>query len=116
MISVEETEALLLQGELTEADCLAIINGAGNENGPIDAFDLILMKMPTADRRFKNVDRAIRKLLADVQEVFPDAQYYTASGGFNLMLGSPHDASRNLRSQQELVALCGEAMIGDGDF
>jgi hypothetical protein len=63
---------------------------------------------------FQRVDTAIVRLLAEIKEHFPNAQYYTASGGFNLMLGSPHSA--NLISQQELIALSGLASIGDGDF
>ena len=70
--------------------------------------------MPTALRRFKAVDKAIRKLRADVQVHFPDAQYYTANGGFTLMLGRSHGDHE--RGQQQLVALSGLASIGDGDF
>ena len=57
------------------------------------------------------------KFLEDVQKHFPDAQYYTASGGFNLMLGASHDCTdRRLKGQQELIALTGNASVGDGDF
>ena len=94
---------------MTEAECLAAI-AAGE-----DAQDILLRVMPSARRRFNSIDRALIKLLADVHEHFPDAIYYTASGGFNLMLGNSHDA-RAQRGQEQLCALGGFASIGDGDF
>jgi hypothetical protein len=94
---------------MTEADCLRAINEQGE-----DPEVLVRMAMPQVARRFHAIDRSLRRLLADVQKYFPDAQYYTASGGFNLMLGRPHDDK--LKAQQELVALAGQAQIGDGDF
>jgi hypothetical protein len=116
LLTIEETEALIAQPVLTEADCLAIIHGAGDEYGTIGAEALLWAKMgdPIA-ARFKRLDKALIALLADVRAVFPDAQYYTASGGFNLMLGSPHDA-KGINPQAELLALSGHASIGDGDF
>lgn len=80
----------------------------------VTARELLLDAMPGIDRKFRRVDAAIVGLLAEIKKHFPDAQYYTASGGFNLMLGSPHSAA--LVSQQELIALSGAASIGDGDF
>lgn len=95
---------------MTEQECLAAIE-AGD-----DAYDMINRAMPTAERRFKAIDRALRKLLEDVREHFPDAEYYTASGGFHLLLGKSHANDHNQRSQQQLTALDGLACIGDGDF
>lgn len=94
---------------MTEQECLDEI--AGGET----ARDLLLDAMPTALRRFNAIDRALQKLLADVRVHFPDAEFYTASGGFTLMIGHSHDASAQ-RGQQQLVALNGHASIGDGDF
>jgi hypothetical protein len=93
---------------MTEQECLAAI-AEGD-----DAEVLLRMRMPQVARRFNALDRSLRRLLADVQVYFPDAQYYTASGGFNLMLGRSH--GNNQRPQQQLIALSGRAMIGDGDF
>lgn len=93
-----------------EAECLRIIH-----QGVDDASDLLKDEMPNVERKFKRIDKALRDLLAEVRQVFPDAQYYTASGGFHLMLGASHDA-RAERGQQELIALSGSASIGDGDF
>jgi hypothetical protein len=95
---------------MIEAECLAAI--ADGE----DAQCLLLAAMPSAKRRFKAVDRALIRLLADVRVHFPDATYYTASGGFNLLLGRSHDESANARAQDQLVALSGNASISDGDF
>lgn len=87
----------------------------GDEFGPLDAEDILLLWKPKARRRFRAIDKSLRELLADIQTVFPDAQYYTASGGFNLMLGDPH-SSNGGGQQSELIALSGTASIGDGDF
>ncbi|QIV65864.1 hypothetical protein Cp1R7AA1_065 [Mesorhizobium phage Cp1R7A-A1] len=79
-----------------------------------DARSLLLSELPSIERKFKKVDKALIALLDEVKEVFPDATYYTGSGGFNLMLGPSHDERE--RGLQELVALGGRAQIGDGDF
>lgn len=93
---------------MDESQCLAAI--AEGE----DAQQLLLDAMPSAKRRFLAVDKALRKLLADVKIHFPDAEYYTGSGGFNLLLGRSHGDKE--RAQQQLVALSGRASIGDGDW
>lgn len=98
---------------LDEDACLRLIAEDG-DTGWSDAEALLLSRIPNARRRFMALDRAMRALLSDVQQVFPDAQYYTASGGFNLMLGSSHGGSQN--PQQQLVALSGKVRISDGDF
>lgn len=94
---------------MTESTCLDAVN-----NGDETASELLTIANPKFRARFKRVDAAIVKLINDVQEYFPDAQYYTASGGFHLMLGSSHDRHGN--GQQQLIALSGTAQIGDGDF
>lgn len=93
---------------MNEAQCLAAI--ADGET----AYDLLTAAMPGIERRFRRVDRAIIDFLALIKREFPDAQYYTASGGFNLMLGRSHGDHEV--SQQQLLALGGRAAIGDGDF
>ena len=68
------------------------------------------------ERRFKRLCTTIVQLLADVRKHFPDAQYYTASGGLCLMLGNPHNQETG-RAQRDLIALDGNGVkIGDGDF
>ena len=84
--------------------------------GDVDAYELLVTADPKLEARFKRVDKAIRDLLVEVQKHFPDAQYYTGSGGFNLMLGASHANDRRQTAQQQLVALSGKASIGDGDF
>ncbi|MBL8474437.1 MAG: hypothetical protein JNM98_21795 [Rhodocyclaceae bacterium] len=96
---------------MDEAEVLAAI-----EDGE-SAYGLLSEKCPMIERRFNRVCKTIVDLLADVRKEFPDAQYYTASGGFNLMLGNPHADDRNQTPQQELIALRGNRVrIGDGDF
>lgn len=97
---------------MTEQEALAAIK-AGDS-----AYNLLLDVMPKALRRFNAIDRLLIRLLADVREHFPDAEYYTASGGFNLMIGKPHSQGygNTMISQQQLIAFGGLAAIGDGDF
>lgn len=93
----------------SEAECLRLIHG-----GDWDATALVYYANPKLAAKFKRLDTSIRKLLAEAREYFPDAQYYTASGGFSLLLGSSH--SDKEVAQQELSALTGLAEIGDGDY
>ena len=63
-----------------------------------------------------------KEVLAAVDEFntanmhFPDAEYYTGGGGFNLLLGSSHD--ENCRPQQQVVAVSGNPrlFVNDGDW
>lgn len=86
------------------------------KDGEEDAYDLLKYADPNLIRRFKRLDSTLIKLLSDVREHFSDAQYYTASGGFHLMLGSSHGSGYNQPPQKELIALDGKAAISDGDF
>ncbi len=95
--------------QLTEACCLAKINDDGE-----DAFVLLTDNLPGAEQSFFKIDKALCNFLKRVRRVFPDAEFYTASGGFNLLLGHSH--SDKSVPQQELIALSGQAQIGDGDF
>lgn len=81
-----------------------------------EAGDLLRAAMPNIERRWKKLGKEIAGLMADVRQHFPDAEYYTASGGFNLLLGKPHD--RHANPQPQLVALHTPpgVHIGDGDF
>lgn len=76
-------------------------------------FDEIL---PKYRKKLDRLDKRIRELLKEIKEVFPDAEYYTASGGFNLLLGQPHSEGIYSISQQQRIAWSGQAVIGDGDF
>lgn len=96
---------------MDETEVLRQINEFGES-----AYGLLLDADPKLVKRFEKLDAELVKLLADVRKHFPDAQYYTASGGFNLLLGSPQTADRMQYGQPELVALQGRARIGDGDF
>ena len=73
--------------------------------------------LPTARSRFRRLTNSLIKLMDDIQEEFPDASLYTGSGGFNLLLGSSHNAQTN-QPQQDLVAESANArlVVGDGDW
>lgn len=79
------------------------------------AYGLLLEKCPSSARRFQRLTTAMMKLLDDVKKEFPDACYYTASGGMTLMIGCHHD--EKAKGQPELVALSSTRFqCGDGDF
>ena len=81
------------------------------------AYGLLLDNAPHLERKFKRLCKSMRDFLADAKKTFPDAQYYTASGGFNLMLGRSHADGRIQTPQSELFALSGKDVhVGDGDF
>lgn len=76
-----------------------------------EAHRLLDEKCPNIERRFKRLTKALVALLGEVKQEFPDANYYTASGGFNLLLGDSGAGS-------EMIALSATAYlsVGDGDF
>lgn len=73
-------------------------------------------KCPGAARRFKRLTKGLAELLKDVQKEFPDANFYTASGGFNLLLGSATDCGSTEGNQLIAVSASGYLSVGDGDF
>lgn len=72
------------------------------ESGKETASGLLYDAMPTASRRFHRAAQTLEKLLKEVQEHFPDASYYSASGSFCLLLGDSHGDGEI--AQQELLA------------
>lgn len=92
-------------------DVLAELQARGDEN----AYWLAVEKLPGVERRFKRLTTALAKLLEDVQKDFPDAMYYTGSGGLNLLLGDSHAGNT---PHQELIAFSAgvKLHIGDGDW
>jgi len=86
-----------------------------DENGEYDAHCLFDEKLPKHTAKLNKLDKRIRDLLSEIQEVFPDAQYYTASGGFHLILGDTHEG-RGEMPQNHRSAWGGSAAIGDGDW
>lgn len=81
-----------------------------------DAEDLINQADPKLKKKFNRLCNSLVEYMKEVRQHFPDACYYTASGGLNVMLGRPHDD--NCKAQQQLLALSGrgDLVIGDGDF
>lgn len=76
-----------------------------------EAYRLLDEKCPNIERRFKRLTNALVALLDEVKQEFPDANYYTASGGFNLLLGETEAGS-------SMIALSASSYlsVGDGDF
>lgn len=82
------------------------------------AYAQLLERLPGVEARFYRANRTLVKILAEVQEHFPEAEYYTAGGGFNLLLGCAHeeDAFGPGRPRPELSALTGSIVLSDGDY
>lgn len=86
------------------------------ENGRT-AKEILLERVPNAERKFKKLCKDMDALIKIVQIEFPDAQYYTASDGFVVILGDTHSEGNGGNAQKELVALVGGISgIGGGDF
>lgn len=95
---------------MSQDDCLEWL-----DRNTCDAEALLREADPKLVAAFNRADKALVDYLTRVREFFPDAQYYTANGGFRLMLGDPHNQSGTI-ARPELLALSGRAQIGDGDF
>lgn len=82
----------------------------------VEPLELLLERVPTAERRFKRICTEMKNLLKDVRQDFPDAEFYTASGGFNLLLAKSHHPATGTR-QGDSTALGGVGVeVGDGDY
>ncbi len=92
------------------------------EEGYHDASFLLRRKLPKMVAKLNRLDKKIISLLNEIREAFPEAEYYTASGGFNLLLGPSHDDYNEFgkqtigNSQAQRIAWSGNACIEDGDF
>ncbi|EKN3530454.1 hypothetical protein ACS78I_21685 [Yersinia enterocolitica] len=85
-----------------------------DESEEYQAYQLLCERCPTAARRFYRLTKALAKLREDVREEFPDAEYYTGSGGFNLLLGESHTREK---ANQKLIAVSAIGLhVGDGDW
>jgi hypothetical protein len=98
---------------MNEAEVLAWLE----ESGERDCYALLVEKMPTMDKRMTKAVKALAALLKEVQQEFPDAQFYTGSGGLILMLGNPHSqGGANPQTQLAAAGFSHLISIGDGDF
>lgn len=81
------------------------------------AYGLLFDADPKLISRFYRVCTTLKKLMDDVQKHFPEATYYTASGGLYIVLGDTH-SGQNCDANQELSAVGASngLTIGDGDW
>lgn len=92
---------------LSETEVLAIL-----AEGELDASDLLYTANPNFEKRFKRLNTNLAKLLDEVREYFPDANYYTPNDAMVLLLGSSHAVENGQPPQQELVAANSDALSG----
>lgn len=58
-----------------------------SKDGTVDARGALLSAVPDAERRFERCCRGLEKLLKDVNEHFPDAEFFVAGDTLTLILG-----------------------------
>ena len=77
---------------LNEKQVLETIQQRTEQEGEdfFGAVELLWEADQSFETKFMRYTTALSNLLEEVKEHFPDACYYTASGGFNLMLTRPH--------------------------
>jgi hypothetical protein len=94
------------------------VNDALESGEFADAEEFLLAVMPEAEKEFQKVDKALVEFLKKVKQHFPNAQYYTASGGFHLLIGPSHGDAQGHgdTANYQFNALDGKANIGDGDW
>ena len=81
------------------------------------ASEILDEKIPTVRRRFRKATQTLRKIMDEVREEFPDANYYTGGGdGLELLLGQSHRFGGKIQS--ELIAESGDSRlsVGGGDW
>lgn len=86
------------------------------DNNEYCCYPLLDEKLPKMRAKLDRLDKRIISVLKEVQKEFPDACYYTGSGGFNLILGDTHDDTANGDPKKQRQAWGGSASIGDGDW
>lgn len=88
------------------------------ENPDQSAYGLLCDADPHIRKRFNRVCRTLKELITDVQKHFPDANYYTASGGLNIVLGNTHSGAHECEANRDLSAISAGngIVIGDGDW
>ena len=84
-------------------------------NNESDAHMLFYEKLPGMDKKLERASKKLAALLNEIQKVFPEACYYTASGGFNLILGDPHDKPAIPHQERSAWGAVG-LHISDGDW
>lgn len=86
-------------------------------NDYFESYLLLKEHFPKAEQKFKRLTNQLHELLEEVKTVFPDANYYTASGGFHLLIGNSHDWNIRATANPKLIALSSEKLnVIDGDY
>lgn len=103
----------LREKRLDTEEVLSII-----KDGNLDAYDLLTERDSSIEKRWKKMTKEMERFLNDVRIHFPDAEYYTASGGFNLLLGRSHseESRGSITANTDLVAFSSRVVVGDGDW
>ena len=98
---------------MTEEDVLGAIDEGQTAKELLDSVD------PNYAKRFKRLNTALAKLLDEVRESFPDANYYSPNDGMALLLGQSHSDEHGEPPQKELQAIFSHALcakLSGGDW
>jgi hypothetical protein len=68
---------------------------------------------PGQIKRFRNAIKALNKLMAEIKEKYPDANYYLQEDSMHLMIGKTHSDAPGEKAQRENSA-CAEWLPGSG--
>ena len=74
-----------------------------SEDGTVDARAALLAAVPDAEKRFNRYCRGLEKLLKDVNEHFPDAEYFVVNDKLSLIMG--YDDSDRMVERDANIAL-----------
>ena len=109
MISGEESMPTF---PMSAVDCLRYLE----ETGDTDTYILLRNRDKRFEKRFRKACDDLKRVLDEVRVDFPEACYYTASGGLSLLLGAPHDEDFHPRSQLTAFGATNGLNISDGDY
>lgn len=80
------------------------------------AYELATERLPGWERRFRRAARTLGRLLEEAKIEFPDACYYTGSGGLNFLIGPGRTNSVGLDQDQVAFSASDLVHIIDGDW
>lgn len=86
-------------------------------DSPYSNEQLLLFLNPDAKRRFNKACKELIKLLKEVNQNFPDAEYFVeGESGLHLILGSSHDGSVGYSKKNRIALSSSGLNIGGGAF
>ena len=73
------------------------------EGGEYNAEPFFKDLMPAELKKFMSLTNQLSTLIKNIKKTFPEASYYSANDGLNLMLGPTHDGPDTIMQQQRVA-------------